>query len=343
MPQPKLTIGVPVYNTAEYLEKCLVSICNQTLREIEIIAAVDDRCDDSSLHIAKRLASANSRIIVIPHSRHTLSGARNVTLERATGQYIGFVDSDDWIAPDMFESMYNAAVADGLDITVCGVYRVENGQKQPLVSYAGRQSHVDKTGLRDFLYLWLFSSQATMVCNKIYRLGLLRAQNIRFDEAVRYNEDAFFNTLAFAHAASAGSVCTMGYHYLQRPSSIIHHTRLDAQMQVHEQRWQQYIALAVDAPMKSTLPIAAIRLLSSILYNARQQQVPLDTTAAYIANLIEHLGLRPYLEQATGDTVLRPFAQALGMDEEAMESYRSLAQSLLGGAAAIKKRQEGFQ
>ncbi|MBL0052071.1 MAG: glycosyltransferase family 2 protein [Bacteroidetes bacterium] len=104
----KVSVIIPVYNTELYLNKCLDSVINQTLKEIEIIC-INDGSKDSSLDILKAYAKKDDRIIIIDKKNGGQGLARNIAIKKATGEYLGFVDSDDWIAHDMFEKMYSSA------------------------------------------------------------------------------------------------------------------------------------------------------------------------------------------------------------------------------------------
>ena len=102
----KISIIVPVYNTEKYLSKCLNSLIKQTYKDIEIIV-VNDGSKDKSLEIAKKFAKQDNRIKVFNKENGGLSSARNFGIEKASGEYIGFVDSDDYIKENMFEILYN--------------------------------------------------------------------------------------------------------------------------------------------------------------------------------------------------------------------------------------------
>ena len=112
MPQPKVSIIVPVYNVENYLERCISSLRNQTLEDIEIIL-VDDSSTDSSLEICNKMAMEDSRIKVIHKENEGAGLARNEALRVATGEYIGFLDSDDFVEADMFKTLYDKAVQYG--------------------------------------------------------------------------------------------------------------------------------------------------------------------------------------------------------------------------------------
>ncbi len=124
MPQPKVSVIVPVYNAEKYLERCVESLRNQSLEDIEIIL-VDDCSTDSSLEMCNKMAMEDSRIKVIHKVNEGAGYARNAALEIATGEYIGFSDSDDFVQPEMFETLYDKAVKYGSDLVMSGVLFVD--------------------------------------------------------------------------------------------------------------------------------------------------------------------------------------------------------------------------
>lgn len=124
MPQPNVSIIIPVYNVENYLERCINSLRNQSLEDIEIIL-VDDSSTDSSLQICEKLAGEDSRIKVIHKVNEGAGKARNAALAVATGEYIGFVDSDDYVEPDMFKTLYEKAKKYDSDLVMSGVLFVD--------------------------------------------------------------------------------------------------------------------------------------------------------------------------------------------------------------------------
>lgn len=116
-----ISVIVPVYNVEEYLVQCLDSVVGQTYGDLEILL-VDDGSTDGSGRICDEYAEKNPRIRVFHTVNHGLSAARNIGLDRASGEYIAFVDSDDWLETDMYERMIEAAEMSGADIVVCGYF-----------------------------------------------------------------------------------------------------------------------------------------------------------------------------------------------------------------------------
>ena len=127
MNNPKISIIVPVYNVKNYLKRCVETLTQQTLKEIEIIL-VDDGSTDSSGKLCDTLAKKDSRIKVIHQKNQGLSEARNNGMKIATGDYIGFVDSVDKVALDMFEKLYNRSVITKADVVFCDYANVKNNK-----------------------------------------------------------------------------------------------------------------------------------------------------------------------------------------------------------------------
>ena len=120
--KPVITVIVPVYNTEKYIEKCIDSLKEQTMNNIEIIV-INDGSTDNTLKILKKLASGDNRIKIINQSNQKQGAARNRGLDLAKGEYIAFVDADDWIDLDYLEKMHNTALKYRADIAVSSMVR----------------------------------------------------------------------------------------------------------------------------------------------------------------------------------------------------------------------------
>lgn len=123
--KPKLSILVPIYNVEKYLSQCLESITAQTLQDIEIIC-INDGSMDGSLDIIKDFAKNDNRIVIIDKPNSGYGDSMNQGLEKATGEYIGIVESDDWIELDAFERLYQIARKNKADVVKANYYKVRN-------------------------------------------------------------------------------------------------------------------------------------------------------------------------------------------------------------------------
>ena len=212
--KPLISIIVPVYNAEKYLPACLDSICNQTLRELEIIV-VDDGSTDGSGKIADEYALADSRIQVV-HKRNGNPGAtRNVGLELMTGEYVGFIDGDDWIEPDMYRNLYRQAEADHSDVVITGVKVEFTRDKRYLLQQFNQTSVSEEADILKLFFQLHDLHLSAYPVNKIYRKSVLKQGGIRFPELLPY-EDLIFNLNVFQVAKRISLIPGTPYHYMRR-------------------------------------------------------------------------------------------------------------------------------
>jgi glycosyltransferase EpsH len=219
---PKVSIIIPVYNTEKYLDKCLESVCGQTLKEIEIIV-VNDGSTDESQSIIDKFARKDKRIKVVIKENGGLSSARNAGLEVAEGVYVGYVDSDDWIDEEMYEELYRIAVRDDSDIAVCGCRDVFT-ERTIETSHELREEtlSVKEMGLEKF-FIDKRKKLTIITCNKIYRTSIIKEYNIRYQPNKEiYSEDLLFNLYYQLHCDKITSTSRSFYNYYIRQGSISH-------------------------------------------------------------------------------------------------------------------------
>ena len=171
MNAPLISVIVPVYNTEKYLHRCVDSIINQTYQNLEIIL-VDDGSTDSSGCICDEYAKKDERIKVIHKENAGQGVARNIALEYASGEYVGFVDSDDWIDPRMYQTLYTYAVKDQSDIVVCGRYLYwDDREKQPMFHLA---NPVVYSGREALVRLLIYDGIDSALCDKLCKKSLFK-------------------------------------------------------------------------------------------------------------------------------------------------------------------------
>ncbi|OUO56595.1 glycosyltransferase [Candidatus Avelusimicrobium gallicola] len=193
---PKVSVIIPVYNVETYLRECLDSVVNQTLKEIEIIC-VDDGSTDHSLEILKEYAAKDSRITVLAQPNCNAGKARNEGLAVAKAPYVGFVDSDDYLAPDMYQKLYDKALRTATDICICE-FNILNTKTQQIVSKSGiSHSFLDKFQVNSNGAL-LIAPQTPVLqltnpapWNKIYSKQFLNHHHIQFQSIISTNDLAF--------------------------------------------------------------------------------------------------------------------------------------------------------
>lgn len=209
----KISIIVPIYNVESYLNKCLNSIVNQTLKDIEIIT-VNDGSTDNSLSIIKEYSLKYKNIKIINKDNGGLSDARNIGIESALGEYIAFVDSDDWIEKEMMFDMYNLAKNNDADIVFCSLQKVD---KFGNVIKNIPQFHnlPEKIILKDNLNL--LGEIENFACNKIFRKSLFK--NITFPKGLNFEDNATIPRIILKSKILAKSN-NYYYKYLVRQNSI---------------------------------------------------------------------------------------------------------------------------
>lgn len=218
--KPLISVIVPIYNVEKYLPKCIESIINQTLKEIEIIL-IDDGSTDRSGDIADEYSKKDSRIKVIHKENGGQGSARNKGIEIADGYYIGFVDSDDWIDFDMYERLYSKAISLKSDMIVCSRKLFdENGLLKGEVYVENNEFTNINRNIVNYIVEELFYPQTVLVCNKIYLTRIIKENNIRFDNVDTVgSEDTLFNYKFLLNANNVSTERDTFYNGTERMNS----------------------------------------------------------------------------------------------------------------------------
>lgn len=210
-----VSIIVPVYNSEKYLDKCIKSITCQTYRNIEIIL-INDGSKDNSPDICDMYAACDNRIKVIHKINTGVSHSRNIGLKLCTGDFIVFVDSDDWLEPDMIRHMMNIQVINDYDIVMTGIY--ENNlplNKITEINYETK-GYSGKSELASIIPKIIKDGTINQLLSKLYKADLIKGANIRFNNNLNLAEDALFNYEAFFEAESFYISDRCLYHYAIR-------------------------------------------------------------------------------------------------------------------------------
>lgn len=220
--RPVVSVVVPIHNAEKFLKKCLDSICGQTLENIEIIC-IDDGCTDGSLKILSDFTSKDGRIRVFSQEASNAGHARNVGMEKASGEFLSFLDADDWFEKEMLNSMVALAKRENADIVFCKAktYDQRTG-RQSEKSFSLRERLVPR---KKTFSVWdidedLFQFCRTAVWDRLYRTDFIRGERIRFQEQPRMN-DCYFSLLANLRAKRI-AVCNRFFvHYRINSGSSI--------------------------------------------------------------------------------------------------------------------------
>lgn len=218
----KLSIIVPVYGVEKYIDKCLNSLVKQSLKEIEVIVVNDGTKDNSQKIIDKYVKKYPDKIKSYIKENGGQGSARNYGLKKASGEYIGYVDSDDFVEKDMYKKLYNKAKENNYDIVVCGNYNVsEDYQNKNIDAFINNYN----TDLENIF----FGKMA--VWNKIYKRDILIKNKLEFKEKVWY-EDLAFTLKAIMNSNTFAFIDEPLYDYLIREGSTMNNSNVQRNLEI---------------------------------------------------------------------------------------------------------------
>lgn len=234
--QPLISVIVPVYNVSQYLHRCVVSILEQTYRNIEVLL-IDDGSTDNSSVLCDKL-SQDHRVRVFHQANQGLSGARNTGIEHASGEYLAFVDSDDYIAPTFLSSLYSALTGNNAKLAICSIQKVdETGNYldncpslSDVVLNTEQATHVLADNSIDS---WIL----VPAWNKLYKKELF--DDIRFP-AGKLHEDEFIIYEILTQSSQIVCLSKKLYYYTQRDGSIMSSSSAISRLDGIEARCHQF-------------------------------------------------------------------------------------------------------
>lgn len=235
---PSISVVLAAYNVEKYLPKCMDSLLCQTLRDIEIVA-VDDGSADGTGRMLDEYAAADARVTVIHQPNAGVSAARNAGIARAAGEYVAFVDGDDWAEPDMCEHALRLAGETGADLLMCGSYFSYPDREARISMFAGDTRLFRGPQIADIQHLIVdselagpgFVSNATFVWAKLWRREtLMYTAGGWFTEGLAWGEDQLFNLNCLEHVRLAAYTGRALYHYRVSHESVTRAFRQDRLM-----------------------------------------------------------------------------------------------------------------
>ena len=226
---PTLSIIIPVYNAEQYLEACINSVLANNFKDYEIIV-IDDGSKDGTGDLCDKLAEKHSNICVFHTQNQGLSAARNLGLDKAKGKFIGFVDADDVIAPDMFNDMVNS-MTESVQLSMCDFHRCKREDISGIL----------KTGSRTVFHLNQAETAKRICCgnvgpyvwNKLYIKEILDQNQIRFITNIYGAEDQFFNIDYILHCKKTAYIKKKMYGYIITEGSIMNSFRKNRVVDKH--------------------------------------------------------------------------------------------------------------
>ena len=279
-----ISVIVPVYNMEQYLERCINSIVDQTYRNLEIIL-VDDGSTDRSPRMCDEYAAKDGRIKVVHKVNGGLSDARNAGLQVATGTYIGYVDSDDWIEPQMYQRMYEACIEHQAQVAVCRYAKIYRDHVDR--EGKGQVTVFDREGI---LKAYLADQPEYVVYNSVWSKLFARevVEGVLFPVG-KNSEDIMYTTKAFCKLEKAVYIDECLYDYvLDREGSIMNVNRTQRMFQDEIPFWREHITCIREMVSKDMGDMAAYyfyrRLLSYYMELAVGEET--RTAAKRIASIM---------------------------------------------------------
>jgi len=267
-----LTVIMPVYNTASYLEAAVASVLSQTFKELELLL-VDDGSTDGSGQLCSRLALQDSRVRVLSGPHRGTAAARNRGLEAAEGALIGFVDADDWIEPDFYALLAGLLAEHQTPMAACGFIKVPEGK--PLRFFSGDAPARRLTAEAALELSFLRAPFRFSVCNKLFHRSLF--DEVRFTEGQIYEDKGTLYRLI----DKAGAVVwcpSPKYHYYMRPGSVMHQDYTRRELTVFQINGELIRFLEVRYPRLAPLAQASYAVECLRLYR-RLRHCPTDHEA----------------------------------------------------------------
>ncbi|MCQ6558979.1 glycosyltransferase [Paenibacillus mendelii] len=263
----KVSVVVPVFNAEKYLAPCIESLLNQTLQDCEFIF-INDGSKDQSHSIIETYMQADARIRLINQANQGVSTARNTGLAEASGEYVGFVDADDTVEPDMYEVLYRAAKQDDCDVVVSNYESEMEGHKVTV-------SYPFPTGIQlnrafieqEIMAHFMKEESLNSVCNKLFRNAIIQSSGLKFPEGVALGEDERFNIRLFSLANTMKYINYTGYHYREVAGSatrdIMSKDYFGRALEAYKRENPEMDAMQIDSSDISNL--RSIKLMNSVM------------------------------------------------------------------------------
>ena len=206
---PKISIILPVYNSEKYISQCIESVLLQTLSDFELII-IDDGSIDSSGKICDRYAQSDNRISVIHQNNNGVSYSRKIGIEKASSEWIGFIDSDDWIEPDTLKNTYDTAIKEKSDIVCFGMQKISQTETT-IIKFSNTDIY------SNFLHYPIFMNS---FCNKLIKKALFTENSIDFGTGIITSEDLLVVFQLFHFAQNISYVSQIFYNYRDNSESV---------------------------------------------------------------------------------------------------------------------------
>lgn len=239
-----ISIIIPIYKSEKYLKRCLDSVISQTHSNIQIIL-VDDGSPDKCPDICDEYAKNDSRIFVIHQKNSGVSSARNAGIEAAKGEYIVFIDSDDYVDNSLMEYGLKSICENNMDLFLCGLV-IETFYDEKIIDTTKYVGFNENYFVRDFLNDLHTKFPYTLICSpcaKLYKTNIINNNRIRFDRSVSLGEDTLFNIAYLRFCSTVISTDRLLYHYTRGKEDALHKKYTPNLFDIHCATYEKWLDL----------------------------------------------------------------------------------------------------
>jgi glycosyltransferase involved in cell wall biosynthesis len=285
-----ISVIVPVYNSEKYLNDCILSIAAQTIEDIEIIC-VNDGSTDGSEALLQELQHSDSRIHIYSQSNQGVSAARNIGLHKATGEYIAFVDADDFLNSTYFEQLLSAARNYSCEVVVSGILKQQEGYWIKSKLHFNTQEVFDHAfAVKNILPLMIRKDDLNSSCCKLYLRSFLKSNQITFPAEVSLGEDGIFNLHVMCKANRIVFIDFFGYNYREVGGSaskdVVSKDYFSRALEVFKLEYGVYFTCNLIDDIKRQ---KAIRLIEKVIsYTMLYLRSKRPGSYRYVKNMIAH-------------------------------------------------------
>jgi glycosyltransferase involved in cell wall biosynthesis len=299
----KVSVIIPVYNAEKYIAQCIESLLAQTLEECEFIF-INDGSTDNSATIIKEYQKADPRIKLYEQKNQGVSTARNLGLSASTGEYIGFVDADDFIEKDMYKVLFKTAKAEDCDIIISNFESQMEGKKVISNYPFPKNISLNKEFIeQQILPYFLRYDDLNTVCTKLFKKDVIKKSSVQFPKHIALGEDGMFSIQCFYNAEKIKFVEYSGYQYREVLGSATrntaNHDYFRRAIEVYQlELVEKYLVNMNNQKIKT---LKSIKLLNSVMaclyiYLKQTNKVSFLRKLQYISNVIHHTTVREALD-----------------------------------------------
>ncbi|MDR2648531.1 MAG: glycosyltransferase [Clostridiales bacterium] len=334
----KFSFIAPIYNSARYLERCLGAVLAQTETDFEVLM-IYEPSSDSSQDICGAYSHKDTRFRLIFTDGRGLSAARNTGLAQAKGEYISFLDSDDYIEPDYCEILYKRARENDADILIFGYKRnMPDADDIDVTRFEYKSVDLTKADLLGhFCVDWLLPRRMSFVWSKLYRAALIKNSGVSFVHLP--TEDRVFNYSLFFRSEKTVYVDATPYFYYQHDYSATYTVALNENYFLHYFNAYQYITAywkknGIDC-MDDILPVVFIRMAQGAMYNTQRALRDLSKTADVLCEAMKRFNISDILRLPRLRTAINIYAEKCELSWARQSMLWLFALSLLSGKEGI--------